>query len=275
MHRICDIFIFIRIVWTVTKAIWKTLAAIGTILGLLYLWPDIEGLPEVYPETFGRLESIGWLMSIEREMVAFVALALALTWILWMDLRPFAKALFQRQSQTTESNAGINKFGAEVDRRPRPMFSIVTETDKTWIRIDNSEADATFTVKVSYPDRGSTPLPETPVHAQWADNSMDTSRFIQAGGYDGVILFRSELGQTAFLKTLIFSWISRGHQFERQSTSWVPMKGNDTVPPSGKIDVFISSDPTMVGGSQVLRLGFEGDQVSVISGEVSLQTDLN
>lgn len=174
-----------------------------------------------------------------------------------------------------ETEVDKDKLRAEINERPRAMFSITTERDKTCIRIDNSEADATFTVKVSYPDRGSMPLPENPVHAQWSDYSIDTSRFIQAGGYDSVILFRSEIDQTSFLKTLFFLWVSRGHQFERRSTSWMPMKNNDTVPPSGEIEVFISADPPMLGGSRVLHLGFVGDQVSVISGEARLQTRLN
>jgi hypothetical protein len=63
------------------------------IISLLYLWPDIQGLPAAYGFE-------GWAqMMPDRETLSLILLAGALAWIIWMDARPaIAK---WRQAQNT------------------------------------------------------------------------------------------------------------------------------------------------------------------------------
>ena len=66
------------------------LSYIGTVVGLLYLWPDIQGLPEAYGWTWGHVMP-------DRETVTFIFLGISLAWILWMDARPFFKDYFSKK----------------------------------------------------------------------------------------------------------------------------------------------------------------------------------
>ncbi len=51
------------------------------VLGLLYIWPDIQGLPSAYGFKWGQIMP-------DRETVAYILLMLALLWIIWIDIRP-------------------------------------------------------------------------------------------------------------------------------------------------------------------------------------------
>jgi len=206
-----------------------------------------------------------------------------MTWVNWLPLAIFGAVflatafvglvlapwqIFREADERAETNK--RTFLAEIAQHSRPVFSIVQERDRKYLRIDNKGVDAEFTAKISFPDTTTHAFPNNPVNAQWFDYSKDTSRFIQSGGYDRIILFSIDMKANVFLKTLVFAWISDGHQFERNSTSWAVTQNSGTIPPSGEMEVFISSEPPMQGGSKVLRLGYEGDKISVIKGEVQL-----
>lgn len=54
-------------IWQVIRAAGRSLALAGTIVGVLYLWPDIKGLPEAY--------GLAWAdIMPDREIVAYVLL---------------------------------------------------------------------------------------------------------------------------------------------------------------------------------------------------------
>lgn len=76
------------------RATWRSLSSIGTVLGLLYLWPDIRGLPAVYGLSWG------WLAMIEREHISYIALALALAWLFWREVRPFVQGWWQKRQHS-------------------------------------------------------------------------------------------------------------------------------------------------------------------------------
>lgn len=78
---------FIRTIRTILRAMWKSLGFLMFIIGLLYLWPDIQGLPEIYPKFFG------WFPMVERETITFILLGIAILWIIWIDARPLVKSL--------------------------------------------------------------------------------------------------------------------------------------------------------------------------------------
>lgn len=59
----------------------RSISAALLILGLLYVWPDIQGLAPAYGYKWGQLVP-------DRETVAYVLLAGALLWIIWIDVRP-------------------------------------------------------------------------------------------------------------------------------------------------------------------------------------------
>ena len=75
-------------------AAWRSLASIGTIVGILYLWPDIKGLPAAYGLSWA------WLAVIEREHIAYIALAIVLAWLFWIDVRPFAQNWWQKRGRS-------------------------------------------------------------------------------------------------------------------------------------------------------------------------------
>jgi len=69
---------------TIFKAIWRSLTFIGAVVGILYLWPDIQGLPQIYPDAFGRITMP------ERETIMAAALVIAAIYIFWIDVRRWA-----------------------------------------------------------------------------------------------------------------------------------------------------------------------------------------
>lgn len=69
---------------TIRKLGGRSIAAALSVLGLLYLWPDIKGLPKAYGFEWGQLMP-------DREIVAYIVLALALGWIIWIDVRPYLR----------------------------------------------------------------------------------------------------------------------------------------------------------------------------------------
>lgn len=72
-------------------AFWVSLTFIGTIVGILFLWPDIQELPKIYPRLFG------WIPMVKRGTIALIALVPTLAWILWMDARPYVNHWIQNQ----------------------------------------------------------------------------------------------------------------------------------------------------------------------------------
>lgn len=83
--------LIIKSILTVLKAVWGSLVLIGTIVGILFLWPDIQELPKIYPRLFG------WVPMLERGEIAYIALIPALAWILWMDARPYIQSWWQKR----------------------------------------------------------------------------------------------------------------------------------------------------------------------------------
>ena len=75
------------------RATWQSLGLIGTVIGIIYIWPDIRGLPE----TFGF--QWGFPMWLDREVVAYVALGGTLAWIAWIDIRPFVKQWWDKRGR--------------------------------------------------------------------------------------------------------------------------------------------------------------------------------
>lgn len=74
------------------EAMWVSLTFIVTIVGILFLWPNIQELPKIYPRLFG------WVPRLERGGIALIALVPALlAWILWMDARPYVLDWIQSQ----------------------------------------------------------------------------------------------------------------------------------------------------------------------------------
>lgn len=76
--------VMLRRIGQLVRAAWRSLALAGTVVGVLYLWPDLQGLPEVYGFEWGQVMP-------DRETITFVLLGLALAWIVWMDARPVIK----------------------------------------------------------------------------------------------------------------------------------------------------------------------------------------
>lgn len=65
-------------------ATWRSLVLVGTVVGLLYLWPDIQELPSAYGLRWGQVMP-------DRAALALILLGLALSWIVWIDVRPAAR----------------------------------------------------------------------------------------------------------------------------------------------------------------------------------------
>ncbi len=57
-------------------------------IGVLYFWPDIQGLPEAYPKILGP-DWEATFEAVDREVVAYVLLGMAILWIFWIDARPY------------------------------------------------------------------------------------------------------------------------------------------------------------------------------------------
>jgi hypothetical protein len=79
-------------IWKVVRAGWHTLAAAGTLVGILYLAPDVSGLPEVFPWLEGAMPS--------REALLIVFGIACVAYIAWIDLRPL---VFQRLASIPEA----------------------------------------------------------------------------------------------------------------------------------------------------------------------------
>ena len=64
-------------------ATWRSLSFAGSVLALLWFWPDIRDLPEAYGFKWGQVMP-------DREAVALVLLGISVVWIVWIDVRPRA-----------------------------------------------------------------------------------------------------------------------------------------------------------------------------------------
>jgi hypothetical protein len=74
--------------WAVISRTWRALTAIAGIIGVLFLWQDLQYLPKAMGLPDAYSWAWRWLLELERETVAFLLLGLALAWILWIDARP-------------------------------------------------------------------------------------------------------------------------------------------------------------------------------------------
>jgi hypothetical protein len=73
------------------QAFWRSATFCGTVIGLLYLWPDIQSLPEQY--------DLKWEfpMRLDREAITLLFLGAAMVWIVWMDIRPWVRAWIEKR----------------------------------------------------------------------------------------------------------------------------------------------------------------------------------
>lgn len=75
------------------RATWQSLGFIGTVIGIIYIWPDVRDLPEIYGFQWG------FAMWIDREFITYIALGLAFVWITWIDVRPFIKTWWKKHTR--------------------------------------------------------------------------------------------------------------------------------------------------------------------------------
>ena len=78
-------------IWKFLSGAWRLLTFLGTVIGLLYLWPDIKDLPKAYGL---KWEFPLWLGS---EVIAYISLAFACGWLLWIEVRPFVRDWWQKR----------------------------------------------------------------------------------------------------------------------------------------------------------------------------------
>lgn len=89
----------VRIILRLGRATWRAFAFFGTLIGILYLWPDIQGLDEVYP--WFRL----WAPSRESLLIAFAIVCVL--YIAWIDFRPYVNS-FRSGSLKPFAAKGVN-----------------------------------------------------------------------------------------------------------------------------------------------------------------------
>ena len=107
------------------KAVRRSLIAATTVIGVLYLWPDIKGLPG----QFGY--SWGWLMP-EQQTITYVALGLALGWIFWMDVRRLIKQWWRSRSQTIPSTIPVEELRPEIRQLLNNIASLSDFLQEPW-----------------------------------------------------------------------------------------------------------------------------------------------
>lgn len=88
------------------RSVWRSLAFIGTVVGILYLWPNIRDLPSTFGGTW---ELPNWL---DGEHLAYGLLAFACAWIFWIDARPFVKEWWRKRSHSSTFNVSENIYCA-------------------------------------------------------------------------------------------------------------------------------------------------------------------
>ena len=86
--------------WKLVRTAKRSLTLIATILGVIYIPPNIQGLAAAYGFAW---EIPQWL---DSERAAYVSLAIACAWIFWMDIRPLVTEWWQR-------NQGSSTFAIE------------------------------------------------------------------------------------------------------------------------------------------------------------------
>lgn len=90
------------------RGTWRSLGFIGTVVGILYLWPNIKGFPAAYGYTW---EFPTWF---DNEHIAYVLLAVACAWILWIDTRPFVMRWLQGRRFHPISVLQVDHFSDKV-----------------------------------------------------------------------------------------------------------------------------------------------------------------
>jgi len=80
----------------VVLSAWRSLFIVGGVVGLLYLWHDIKGLPAAYGSDWET-----WAKYIPEQLtVAYIVLFFMLAWVIWIDVRPsLRKWLAERKVQ--------------------------------------------------------------------------------------------------------------------------------------------------------------------------------
>jgi hypothetical protein len=71
------------------NSFWRTLVAVTVLLGLLYIPPDIKGLPQALRGP------LGFLVTYKETLILVYAVVLTL-WIAWRDARPYLKPRIAR-----------------------------------------------------------------------------------------------------------------------------------------------------------------------------------
>lgn len=71
----------------IIRKVWTSLAAVATLVGILYLPADISDLPEAL-----QFPASWWPLMSREELLGGYAIILT-AWIVWSDIRPFARSL--------------------------------------------------------------------------------------------------------------------------------------------------------------------------------------
>jgi hypothetical protein len=211
----------------------------------------------------------GWTEAIDQIISALIGAGAFVGTFIVVFVWNFMRAPPEMERQVRDEHAEVrsaleNKIRhleGDLSQRPEPEFKVVRDNGLTLVEIRNHNCDAEFAVKIDLSRSNTHPLPRIPAFAQWADMSGDERKLIQAGGYDRFALFQTELAAHVFTKTNSFLWVDHGTPCQRRSTSWLITKHGESIPPSGEIEVVISSQPPMRGGSRVLRFGFQADEI--------------
>lgn len=107
----------------------RSISIASAILGILYWWPNIRGLPNEYGYTWGQFIP-------NREIAALIALSFTMVWIIWMDIRPAIRDFISRQNERFLINDRIycesrliNKLTPESPRIYQNKFFLVVSNN--------------------------------------------------------------------------------------------------------------------------------------------------
>jgi hypothetical protein len=217
----------------------------------------------------------GWKEAIDQLIGALIgAGAFAATFVLFL-IRNLVRAPAEMECEVRDEHAKvtaaleskIQTLEGDLSQRPEPEFELIRCDDLTCIEIRNHNCDAEFIVKIDFSRSNTHLLPRVPAFAQWVDMLGAEQKLIQDGGYDRFVLLGTELAHHVYTKTNFFLWVNHGTPQRRRSNSWLITKDSGSIPPSGEIEVIVSSQPPMRGGSRVLRFAFEADEIRAIDDE--------
>lgn len=101
----CRMRSVLLIVWHIVRSVWKIVLAVATLIGILYLPQNIEELPVAVEGPWAFLaDQLSFLrpyMTREAALIAFATLLVS--WLAWVDVRPFALRWFaRRKTQSIE-----------------------------------------------------------------------------------------------------------------------------------------------------------------------------